>query len=88
MDPSRLEGVVPKQAVCAHCGYQFGGAAIKNGCVRCPECGRDTDFAAIFRRRARSERIGRRQRRARRFVAFVLLLIVLTLVLLLPVALR
>lgn len=88
MDPSRLEGVVPKQAVCAHCGYQFGGAPIAGGRIRCSECGKDTDFTAIFRARAATDRIVRRQRRARRFVAFVLLLIVLTLVLLLPVALR
>lgn len=44
MDPKRLEGVVPKQAVCAHCGYQFGGQPITGGHIQCPECGRYTDF--------------------------------------------
>lgn len=46
MDPKRLEGVIPKHAVCAHCGYQFGGAAIVDGRIRCPECGKLTDFVA------------------------------------------
>ncbi len=49
MDPKRLEGVIPKQAVCAHCEYQFGGVAIERGRIRCPECGRDTDFLAALR---------------------------------------
>ena len=46
MDPKRLEGVVPKQAVCRHCGYQFGGSAITGGRIRCSECGKETDFIA------------------------------------------
>jgi len=46
VDPKRLEGVIPKHAVCAHCGYQFGGAAIIDGRIRCPECGKLTDFVA------------------------------------------
>lgn len=44
MDPQRLEGLVLRQALCERCGYQFGGVAIKDGRIRCPECGGETDF--------------------------------------------
>src|SRR6185295_9072212 len=41
---STLEGVRPRNAVCMHCGYHFGGIEIRSGTITCPECGKETEF--------------------------------------------
>lgn len=44
-DPTRYDGVCPKNAVCTHCGYHIGGVAITDGSITCPECGESVPFA-------------------------------------------
>jgi hypothetical protein len=44
-DPTKYDGVCPKNAVCTHCGYHIGGVPIKDGCIICPECGESVPFA-------------------------------------------
>lgn len=39
-----LEGVVPRQALCAKCGYLFGGIPIRAGVIVCPECSHAQEF--------------------------------------------
>lgn len=36
------EGLEPRQAICEKCAYQFGGVAVRNNALKCPECGHET----------------------------------------------
>jgi hypothetical protein len=76
-----LDGVRPKHALCASCGYVFGGVAIKGGVIICPECGKATSFdlkdhaGEVERLRARI-----RMRRTAYLIVFGLFLIVVSVV--------
>ncbi len=53
------DGVKPLNAICAHCNYQFGGVAIQDGAIICPECGRSSQFELqVGKRIARQKRKG------------------------------
>lgn len=42
--PHPLDGLAPKNASCTACGYHFGGIAIRNGVIVCPECAHENMF--------------------------------------------
>jgi hypothetical protein len=60
-----LDGIRPRNALCIHCGYRFGGVPIAGGAITCPECGRSSSFdppplgsvARLRRRRTTLRRI-------------------------------
>lgn len=66
-----LDNVRPRHALCARCGYQFGGIAIKDGAITCPECGDVFRFDLL----GRGEELARLKKkvRKRRVAAWLLL---------------
>ena len=73
-----LDNVRPRHALCASCGYQFGGIAIKDGVITCPECG------DVFRfdLHGRGEELARLKEKVkrRRVAAWLLLAVALVIV--------
>jgi len=63
------------QAQCERCGYQFGGQAIRDNTLLCPECAHVTkfEFKDLSRAKARLNRL----RRSRSVVRWLTLLALL-----------
>lgn len=76
VDPRNdLEGLRLMQAQCERCGYQFGGQAVHDNALLCPECAHTTriEFKDLTRAKARLKRL-QLLRSVARWLAFLGLL--------------